>query len=197
MSRFVGGVLIAFLLVACSVGSAQKVEFISYTTAIGASFSFDVPYKYDQKNERIASDKIVGENGKPYDYVAGSLQPMKNNFFSSYVEISYFHEGRPPADLERGAFLVSFKRIGGILPNPEPKKGVVCGYAGEIWEGTYISAEGIDGPAYVPTTLALLGVDETRTLAILAEPPVFEEINKSLVIELEDNLYLPLFVLQK
>ncbi len=191
----IGGALI-MLLIACSVGGAQKVEFKNSTAIGGTTFSFSVPYEYDQENEETGRDKIKGQYGEVYNYSVGSLQPMEDNFFSSYVEVCYFPDGRPPADLERGAFLVSFKRIGGILSSPEPKKGVVCGYAGEIWEG-HISIKENDGPAYVPITLALLEVDEIRTLAILAEPPVFEEINKSLIIEieLEDNPYLPLFVL--
>ncbi len=188
--KYGAGALIVLLLVACSVGSAQKAEFKNSTAIGGTSFYFDVPYDYDQKNEETGYDKIKGQYGELYNYSVGSLQPMKDNFFSSYVEVSYFPNGRPPADLERGAFLVSFKRIGGVLADSSSQKAVVCGYTGEIWEG-YISAEGGD----IPIMLALLGVDETKMLAILAEPPVFEEINKSLVIESEDNSYLPLFVL--
>jgi len=73
------GVLIALLVVACFVGSAQEgfpVEFPMSTEIGNTAFSFNVPYSYDDERIRVAYNTIV-DDGYVYSYTVASVQPAK------------------------------------------------------------------------------------------------------------------------
>ena len=175
------GALIVLLMVACSVVSAQEqfsVEFPMSMEIGNTAFSFDVPYDYgDNKNIATAYNSIAG-----YHYCVGSVQ-VWNGMANSFVALSYFKSGKPPMEMERAAFVNSFKKSRGMVEG-EGIDTVVAGYNATVWDDAqmpYIDPLGL--LAHMPATLAFVNIDSNRTVSIVAQPITFGIINQTLRVE--------------
>jgi hypothetical protein len=180
MSNYVG-VLIALLIVACSVGGAQerKVEF-SDPEIGGFSFVAD----HDEYAVSTGIDVMVA-NGVKYPFRLGSIQVWdENKTTGAYVSLSRFDRKKPPLETEKSLFVENFIASSGEMWGREPISMNVAGYNATIWEGVgmpYTDAQ--KRLRHFSATIVYIDVNESMSMAIGAEEPLFSQITGSLVVE--------------
>jgi len=180
MIRKVAVALLIF--VACFVVSAQEefsVEFPMSTEIGNTAFSFSVPYEYGNNKNIATAYNSIGS----YHYCVGSAQ-VWNGTANSFVALSYFKSGKPPIEVEKAAFMDSFKKSRGIVEG-EGTNTVIAGYNATVWDDArmpYIDPLGL--LAHMPAKLAYVDVDPYRTVSVVAQDPVFSLINWTLKLEI-------------
>ena len=178
------GMLIAFLLVACSVGSALGTE---ETTVIrllpentsdeigGTIFSFRAPF-YDKLDLRTARGNISNSS-----YVSVTMQYYNySNLMIGYVEVTYYPNGRPSNDTKERVLLDSFREKvrGDILGVNETSR--VGRYPAKVWN--------IYNPANErPGALALVYVDNNRTVNMVGSWDAFGAFQPTLKVGLREE----------
>jgi hypothetical protein len=180
MSKVFIGMLIAFLLVACSVGSAQerKIEFSE--PGVG-TFSFVADH--DEFAVSTGDDVMVAADGR-YPFRLGGIQVWdENKTMGAYVSLSRFDRGKPPVETEKKLFIKSFVSSGGEMWEDRPVSGIVAGYNATIWQGVgmpYMDAQ--KRLRHFSATIIYIDINESMSMAIGAEEPLLSQITGSLVV---------------
>jgi len=177
---YCAGVLIAFLLVACSVGSAQERRVEFFDPKIGG-FSFVA----DHDEFAILTDAdTMTTDGVVYPFQFGSVQVWdENKTMGAYVSLSHFDRGKPPVETEKKLFIKSFVSSGGEMWKDRPVSGIVAGYNATIWQGVgmpYMDAQ--KRLRHFSATIIYIDVNESMSMAIGAEEPLLSQITGSLVV---------------
>ena len=179
MSKGMIGVLIALLIVACSVGSAQerKVEFSD--PEIG-SFSFVADH--DEFAISTGADVMVAD-GIKYPFRLGSVQVWdENKTTGAYVSLCRFDGGRPSIETEKNLFIADFIKSSGEIRGAVPIPTTVGGHNATKWVGVgmpYLDEQ--KRLRHFRATIVHVDVDSSTSMAIGAEDPFLSQITDSII----------------
>jgi hypothetical protein len=185
MSKVFIGMLIAFLLVACSVGSALDTEETTVirllpedtSSKIGDTiFSFHAPF-YDKLNLRTAEGNISNSS---YTSVT-MLYYNYSNLMIGYVEVTYYPNGRPSNDIKERILLDSFReKVKGDILGVNETYSRVGKYPAKVWN--------IYNPANEkPGALALVYIDSNRTVNMVGSWDAFDVFQPALKVGLKEE----------